>query len=237
MKKSIVFFVFCLFVLFFAFSCKTKKVVTSEQPKTQAEEVKSNTLSYFKQGILRGINERDSILVYKNAAFLNSCEIKLEKNISNQSFYVDQKGSVLKVDTLTEAQKTVSALTVGKQTSIRISSTYRGLIMIINVAFSQNDANYQFSFWITEDGRFVLNGNSFITVNGHKYPVTAKTTTTCYLMFNFDTKTVPKPVKSQAEGWTGTSTSGSSPNVPTEQNKQKDVEGFQPSFVPTNAKP
>lgn len=232
------FFVICIIVAIFATSCwkTTEQVVTSPAP--QPEEVKKNTLVYFRQNILKGIDKKDSILVYNKAAFLNSCEIKLEKDISNKSFYVNEKGEVLKVDTLTEAQRTVEALTPGKQLSITVSDTYMGLITRVKVSFSKKNTNYEFSFWITEDWRFVLNGDSFIIIDGNKYAVTAKTTSLCYLMFTFDTKTVPKPEKSQAEGWTPESSSSSlSPNVPAGQNTKKETESFQPAFVPASAKP
>lgn len=233
MKKLLVFFGI-IFVAFFATNCvKTTKVLT-ETPKPQISTAEKRGPTYYIQSLLSGINSKDSVLVYQNAIFFNSCEIKLEKYLSDQAFFVDEKGSVLKIDTITEAQKIVPALTPGKQVSIRVSRNYKGVIMVVNVSFSNNDANYQFSFWRTDDGRFMLNGNAIITVNEHPYKVIAKTTTACYLMFNFGTKIVPKTIKSEAEGINGAASSNLKPTG--EENKPKEIEGFQPSYIATPIK-
>lgn len=232
--------IFCIFVLFFALSCKTAEVAPVEQPKPEPQKIESKEPVFYMQSLLKDMSESDSLLVYKKAVFFNSCEINIEKYLSDRSYLVDEKGAVLGVDTLTGAQKTVDPLTPGGMLSVKLSKNYKGVIAVAQVSFSKNDANYQFTFWRTEDERFILNGNAVITVKERPYRVIAKTAKPCYLLFNFDTKTVPKEIKSKAEGWTpGSSSSSTNSNssIPTEQNTKKETEGFQPSFVPTNAKP
>ena len=229
--KQLVVFLKIILVAFFATSCVKTTQTLVEKPKPQTETAEKKGPVYFLQNLLSGINSKDSVLVYQKAVFFNSCEIKLEKYLSDQAFFVDENGSVLKVDTITEAQKVVPALTPGKQVSVLVSRNYKGVIMVVTVSFSNNDANYKLSFWRTDDGRFTLNGNAFITIKDHPYKVIAKTTTACYLLFNFGTKIVPKTIKSEAEGISG---AGSSNLKGTnEQDKPKETEGFQPSYVPT----
>lgn len=242
MKTKIFFGIICMFIVLFALSCKTAEVAPAEQPKPEPQKIESKKPVFYMQSLLKDMSESDSLLVYKKAVFFNSCEINIEKYLSDRSYIVDEKGAVLGVDTLTGAQKKVEPLTPGGMLSVKVSKNYKGVIAIAQVSFSRKDANYQFSFWRTDDERFILNGNAIITVDEHPYRVIAKTSSPCYLLFNFDTKIVPKEKKGTAEGWTSgssslNSNSSSSPNTPVEKNKPKNPEGFQPAYIPVSTKP
>lgn len=228
--KKFVFGIICMFVLFFAMSCKTSEVVQAEQPKPEPQKNEGKKPVPFEQNLLRGISQKDSALVYKKAAFFNSCEIKLEQSLSDISFFVDDKGNVLKVDTITEAQKLILPMTPGGLISIRVSKTYKEIITMIVVSFSKKDINYELSFWRNNEGLFVLSGNAILTINNHQYRVIAKTNSICYLLFNFDYKAIPKPIKEQAEGYS----SGGVTNTTIQNNndtKKEDSEGFQPTYL------
>lgn len=217
-----------LVVLVMTSSCTKTTQVLVEKPKMNIEIKEKNGPEFFTQKKLEGISSADSIKLFNKALFYNGCEIVIEKALGYHSFEVDDNGAVIKTDSINAKQKIVGKETPGGliPNSITIYKNSRGIIRSMKISFSQNDANYEFTFFRKEDGRFELSGNSVITINGKPHNVIAKTNETCYLKFYFDYKQVINKTTEKAEGWKA----GSTPN----NNKTKTVEndGFTPSYTP-----
>lgn len=232
-KKRVLFYALILIaalVLFvMAYGCTKSVKVLVSTPKTMAVTSDKNNPEFFIQKKLEGISPSDSVRLFKKALFYNGCEISIEKALGSRSFVVDDNGNVIKTDSINAKQKIVPKQTSGGllPNAITVYSGYRGIIKTMTVSFSRNDANYRFTFFRQEDGRFILSGNAEITINGNSYPVKAKTNEACYLLFYFDTKQVIDKTTEQAEGWGVGST-----NI-NNQKKTEENDDFTPSYTPT----
>jgi hypothetical protein len=188
MKK----FIFALFLgLILLIGCVTsKKVVETQQPQPQKLEAEKPMI--WKQGLYPKLAVGDPIV------FLNSVEIIMDGNFSNQTFFL-QDGAIYRMDSIRMVTKTVPVLTPGILTSMKKASN--GQIQEMNMSFSQNDKTYEFNFQAKSDGTFTLNGNAKLFFNGREYKIQVVTKGgECLLLVNFFVQKDVQTVNESAEG-------------------------------------
>lgn len=173
--------------------CVTTTPITKTETKTEKTDINKPKPIIWKQTYYKGLSLKDSVLFY------NSTEIRLEGNFFNQSFFV-RNGVVNVIDSTSSVSKIVQQETPGGL--IDLKRDRNGIINIMYVSFSQNETSYNFSFYRTEDGSFVLNGKAEILFQGKKYPVIASTIGgNCVLLFYLNREEIKNEVKETAPGW------------------------------------
>jgi uncharacterized lipoprotein len=189
MKKLI----FALLGLVLLSGCKTsQKVVEQPKPEPRSQKLEAEKPMIWKQGLYPKLAVGDPIV------FLNSVEIIMDGNFSNQTFFL-QDGVIYRMDSIKMVTKTVPALTPGILTSMKKASN--GQIQEMNVSFSQNDKTYEFNFQLKSDGTFTLNGNAKLFFNGREYKIQVVTKGgECLLLVNFFVQKDVQTVNESAEG-------------------------------------
>lgn len=182
--KNKIFLGIVLLTILFTSSCKT----TREAPQVQQ---KKEELTVWKQSLFPNIKTSDPVL------FFNSTEILLKGSFFNKSTSIED-GKVIVVDSIDNVLKTVPQFTTGGFIQERRPS---GVIQIMVVSFSKNEATYVFSFFKQADGSFLLNGKAKLVYQKKEYEVIASTSENCILLFNFEKKEVVNEIKESAEGW------------------------------------
>lgn len=188
MKK----FIFALFLgLVLLIGCVTpKKAVETQQ--SQPQKLEAEKPMVWRQILYPKLAVGDPIL------FLNSSEIIVDGDFSNQTFFL-QNGAIYRLDSIQMVTKTVPVLTPG--TLVFMKKSGNGQIDGMNISFSQNDATYQFNFQLKSDGTFTLNGNAKLFFKGKEYKVQVTTKGgECLLLVNFFERKDIQNVNESAEG-------------------------------------
>lgn len=184
---------FALLIGLVMFGCATTKKV-GEQPKSESQ---SQKLEVEKPIVWRQ-SLYPKLVVGDPVVFLNSMEIIMDGNFSNQTFFL-QDGAIYRLDSIQMVTKIVPALTTGVLTAMKKASN--GQIQGMNVSFSQNDKTYEFNFQAKSDGTFTLNGNAKLFFNGKEYKIQVVTKGgECLLLVNFFIQKDVQTVNESAEG-------------------------------------
>ncbi len=173
-------------------SCSTTQTAVATQSTETKTEIPKAKPIIWKQDYYRALSLKDSILFY------NSSEIRLEGSFFNQTFFVEN-GVLNVIDSTHSVSRIVQAETPGGLVDMKKDKN--GVINIMYVAFSKEEATYRFSFFRATDGTFILNGKAELEFNGKKYPVTASTVGNCVLMFYLNRQNVREEDKGVAPGW------------------------------------
>lgn len=227
MKKKLIFALSVGLLVIMLIGCYTTKKVTTEKP-ISVEKKSGHEPEIYLQSKLTGMTQTDSVKIYKKALFYNSAEISVEKVLGSRTFDVDDNGEINVVDSISQKQKIVDPFTPGGIQEIKVFKNYRGIISVVIVSFSKNDATYKFNFHRQQDGKFLLNGNALIVINDHPYRVIAKTNVNCYLYFYLNKKQIIDKSTEKAEGWN----TGAVNSTPSTKSNGDDY-NFQPSVEPT----
>lgn len=177
--------------MLFMVACTTTKNVQqpaeSAQQKIQAEDpIAWKQVYYPKLTLGDPIN------------FLNSKEVMLDGSTSESSFFI-QDGTIYRIDSVLNIKKTVPRLTLGVLSSLRKGNN--GQITEMIVSFSNDDASYQLTFLLKQDGTFTLNGKAKLLYNNKEFPITVATVNgECLLLVNFKTSQEVLNVNEQAQG-------------------------------------
>jgi len=159
--RKIIFVTLGLALLFFV-SCKTseKIALAPSKPEQQARQIPPTK---WMQNTYPAISPDDPI------TFFNEFEINIEASIPKKVLMF-QDGTTYYVDSSIVLSYKITKLTPGVLINAKKQN---GLPMVMDISFSENDPNYNVSFFVYKDKSFVQDANSVILYDGKKYKALA----------------------------------------------------------------